>query len=868
MDEWLDRVESCVSRGDRAGWLAAIEQMRNAITQGGAEAAAAAHRALQARGDSLREALAPAFNGVIGQAFLGDDRLDAAEPYLEQYVARASKLEPPDALVHADAVELLGQLFGRQLRYAYAAECARRCLALRTAALSADDPYVALPHVQLGALYRECGQWQVAADHFRRALEPLRLAGDAWAMHYHFTLVGFVETGIKSGFSDRLESVLEGMVSRLAPGPEADRPAFASLVALALIKRIRGNLEASQALAARAQDACRQRKDDEASRSVFIDLADLQAGFGRSNDAVESLSWVADLDRGRAQRLLDTVHLAQRITYSDRLAAATDEVLKLALDKLAGDDAAARMALEMVLSRKGLLTEAELKHNNRAKHLAGHRLDAQVEHIDKLHTDLRNTRLEGPTDGHRKQFFAEQKLEREIREAEGQLAACLDSTFYNAASAIELADVAATLAPDEALIEYVALRIPDDNPMDSLEPNLMREVRSERYAAFVLTHEGHAHLVDLGPAAPIETAVYSCLAAMHLSGNAELSREWRERCMPGDEATLGVRLRECIFDAVAAHLPATVRRLRIAPDGAIAAVAFGALPWRNGRLIDAFEISLVSCGRALLAARAPAVSAGPALILANPDYDLGPLPTPVDPASPPDFWFAPLPHSASEAIKAQGRIGGDVHSGEQASRSTLLAAASPVVLHLATHGFYLPVVARGTNLIGNWRKEGFGLEFRGDVLSLIMEDPLLRAGLACAGVNAYSAGTDLQGSCGDGLVTAHDVSRMNLQGTRLVFLSACSTARGAVRPGEGSAGLLQSFEAAGARSVVATLWATADHPATVNLIDRFYARYTAGETVPAALRNAQLELKQLGVPTWVWASYAAYGDPRATWEAP
>lgn len=857
MDEWLDRVESCVSRGDRAGWMEAITQMRDAIAAGGADAATAAHRALLARSAPLREAVGPAFAGVIGQAFLGDDRLDAAEPYLERFAADAAKFEPPDVLAHASALELLGQLFGRQLRLAYAAECARRCLKLRTSKLAPGDPQVALAHVQLGALDREFGRWQEAADHFQRAFEPLLLAGKPWATAYMFTLAGLIETSIKSGSHDTIEQVLEKQLGGTAAGVDADRPAYAALVALAMIKRSRGDSDVSRALAERAQVSCRFRRDDETCRAIFLDLAELQSGYGRSADAVEALSWVAELDRGRAQRLMDTVHFVQRITYSDRLAAATGEVMKLALDKLAGDDAVARLALEMVVSRKSLLTEAEFTHNNRSKLLARHGLDDQISSIEALRDELRATRLAGPTDGQRKQFTAEEDLHRRIRDAEGQLAACLDSTLYPPVSANKLADITAALEPDEALIEYVALRVPEEkHPLDQLEPNLMLEVRCERYAAFLLTHDGQVRLIDLGAAATLEPSIQSFLDSMQPTASSN-----------DDAASIGARLRELVFDPVAAHLPATAQRLRIAPDGAVAAVAFGALPWRDRRLIDAFEISYLSSGRVLLRSSNSDPPALP-LILANPDYDLGPLPTPVDPTSPPSFWFAPLPNSATEAIRVQRRIGGDLKVGAQASRTAILGAMSPSVLHLATHGFFFTTLSRGINLVGNWRQEGFGLEFRGDVLSLILDEPLLRSGLASAGVNSYSAGGDPGEACGDGLVTALDVTHMNLPGTRLVFLSACSTARGAVRPGEGSAGLLQSFEAAGARSVVATLWATADHPATVNLVDRFYGRYTGGETVPAALRNAQLELKQLGAPTWVWASYAAHGDPRATWEAP
>ncbi|NJO12514.1 MAG: CHAT domain-containing protein [Gammaproteobacteria bacterium] len=82
-----------------------------------------------------------------------------------------------------------------------------------------------------------------------------------------------------------------------------------------------------------------------------------------------------------------------------------------------------------------------------------------------------------------------------------------------------------------------------------------------------------------------------------------------------------------------------------------------------------------------------------------------------------------------------------------------------------------------------------------------------------------------------------------------------------MRPGEGSAGLVQAFEAAGASCVIAALWVMADHPATVTLIDTLYARVLAANGTAAALCLAQRDLKRLGAPPWVWGALVAYGDP-------
>ena len=58
----------------------------------------------------------------------------------------------------------------------------------------------------------------------------------------------------------------------------------------------------------------------------------------------------------------------------------------------------------------------------------------------------------------------------------------------------------------------------------------------------------------------------------------------------------------------------------------------------------------------------------------------------------------------------------------------------------------------------------------------------------------------------DGILTAEDVSTLDLQGTWLVTLSACDTGSGEARAGEGVMGLRRGFIQAGAQTVTIGLW--------------------------------------------------------------
>jgi CHAT domain-containing protein len=104
---------------------------------------------------------------------------------------------------------------------------------------------------------------------------------------------------------------------------------------------------------------------------------------------------------------------------------------------------------------------------------------------------------------------------------------------------------------------------------------------------------------------------------------------------------------------------------------------------------------------------------------------------------------------------------------------------------------------------------------------------------------------------------------------RLIVLSACRTARGALVEGEGLRGLANPFLGAGAHAVLATQWAVGDR-AVVPLVYDIYKGLAAGMNASDAVRRAEVADRRRGAPVREWAAFTLIGDPmvRLTLQTP
>ena len=183
-------------------------------------------------------------------------------------------------------------------------------------------------------------------------------------------------------------------------------------------------------------------------------------------------------------------------------------------------------------------------------------------------------------------------------------------------------------------------------------------------------------------------------------------------------------------------------------------------------------------------------------------------------------------------LRAYAGVAPIVYTDRWALEAVFKAFQRPRIVVLSTHGFFLedqheePRKRCGAAA----RNPGHGPQAGHPV-----GEPAAAVRLAAGRLQPPAGRRRARTACLTGL----EIVGTDLRGTELVVLSACETGLGAVRNGEGVAGLRQAFQLAGAETVVATLWQVPDKE-SARLMAAFFDNLAAGQGKAEALRQAQL----------------------------
>jgi CHAT domain-containing protein len=321
--------------------------------------------------------------------------------------------------------------------------------------------------------------------------------------------------------------------------------------------------------------------------------------------------------------------------------------------------------------------------------------------------------------------------------------------------------------------------------------------------------------IPIDPAQSLKTLVTEVRSEIGVRGRASIQLGSTKTATetPTEAANLQ-KLHQLLIEPIAQDLPMNPNQQVIfLPQGELFLVPFAALSNAQGQqLIEKHTLSTAPSIQTLDFTQAMAQRSkqqGNVLIVGDPQM--------------PKLagkQLSPLPGARQEAITIGKLLKTAPILGEQATKPVILKQMqSAKILHFATHGLLNTV--------------------QGDIPGAIALAP---------------SGND------SGLLSASEIFDLKLNNADLVVLSACDTGRGDIT-GDGVVGLSRSFVAAGAPSVLVSLWSV-DDSSTSELMAEFYRQLQSQPNKAQALRQAMLKIRRQKPSPFYWAAFTLIGEAK------
>jgi CHAT domain-containing protein/tetratricopeptide (TPR) repeat protein len=734
----------------------------------------------------------------------------------------------------------------------------QRALTIRKKVLGLEHPNVAESLGNLADIYRDRKDHAQAEPLYQRALAILEKEFGPEHLSGATPLTGLALLYSDEGDYARAEMLHRRALAIREKALGSEHPDMASsLHNLAVVYKRRGQDAKAEQL---NEQALAIRKKALGSEHPIVceslkNLAMLYAAKGDINQAVTFQSHANAVSERNLALNLTIGSERQKLAYLALLSKETNFTLSLHSQAAPDNPHALNLAFTTLLRRKGRGLDAMTntiailrRHATPEVQTLFDRLAAARSQLATL--TLRKSAAAGPGT-YRAQI---RPLEEQVEELEAELSS-RSIEFRAQAQPVTLSAIQAVLPAGGALIEF-AVYTPQEFRTEKSKP--------PRYLAYVLPAQGQPKWVDLGEATIIDRTIDAWRKALRDPKRADVKR-------------LACAVDEKVMQPVRPLLGAA-RRLLIAPDGLLNLVPFAALVTKQNRyLIERYAISYLTSGRDLLRMQTSEPSKNAPLVMANPTFgSIATFATRADQNSRNssagnrtskqgraqndsiDIFFQPLLGTEREALAIKAILPeASVLLREQATETMLRQSKAPSILHIATHGFFLgdqeSSLAETRGLSGDDSPGISGLRL--SMWAAKIENPLLRSGLALAGVNEHWSDDD------DGVLTAMEAASLDLWGTKLVVLSACDTGVGEVKNGEGVYGLRRALVLAGSETQVMSLWPVVDKAAAI-LMAGYYGRLLKGKGRGEALRQIQLEMlkdRKLRHP-YYWASFIQAGE--------
>jgi CHAT domain-containing protein/Tfp pilus assembly protein PilF len=767
------------------------------------------------------------------------------------------KVLEPDHLLIASAFLNLASVYRLTGNVSKAAELYEQALKIRENALPPNHPDIATVLNNIANLYDDLER---AEPLYKRALAIREMAFGPDSQEVGQTLYNFAVVYADAGDVAKADQTCRRALAIFEKklGPEHYLTSY-PLNLLGGIDRVTGKFDEAEDVYKRSiaikEKAQGPYHPDLAG--ALTNLANLYAVKGETDKAVETQARANEIYEFNTALNLTVGSEREKLAYLTTLNFIQDQTLTLNIRTANRSLTAADLGMTSILRRKGRVLDAMSDSMRALRSRLSNEDQAIIDRLNDATTKLASLVVDGPPAGnleaYRKQLDA---LVSEREGIENQISR-LGAGYYATNKSVTLGAVRNVIPEDSALLEFAVYHpiSPKSFEFGSTRSDDRERSGAARYVAYILHHTGETKWVDLGEASVIDGAIRDLRNAVRdpkRSDVEELARKLDEKIMKP--------LRSIISGST---------HLLISSEGELNLMPFEALVGEDGKyLVEDYRITYLTSGRDLLRMGSGRENNGRPLIIANPAYGSSPSPQVAKAEaadrmvakrtgrrsitatrSISDTYFAPLSGTAQEA-QAIKKLFPDatILEGPQASKASLKKAAAPLLLHIATHGFFLT----DNDLIPGSNR---GVKPGSKEASPAAENPLVRSGLALAGANRRIPNNN------DGILSSLEASGLDLWGTKLVVLSACDTGVGEVKTGEGVYGLRRSFIEAGAESLIMSLWPVSD-TVTRELMINYYKNLKQGMGRGDALRQVQLEMLKRTERRhpFYWASFIQAGE--------
>jgi tetratricopeptide (TPR) repeat protein/CHAT domain-containing protein len=812
----------------------------------------------------------------LADLYFEQGKYSEAEPLYQRALAISEREFGPDHPYVGISLNNLANLYYEQGKYAQSEPRHKRALAIFETALGPDHPFVGYSLNSLGDLYHRQEMYAEAETLFEKALAVTErtLGSDHPEAAYSINKLADVyrDRGRYAEAEPLLKRSLE--IFEKAVGP--DHPDVGmGLNNLANLYRDQGKYPKAGPLYTRALETLEESLGPEHPK-VALCLESFSYYYRLIGDLEKSLEMGKRAFEIRKKNFrIGSAVMSEKdaLTYSQFMRKSANNLLSAYFDLGLDDEDLDYTAADVMFATKGQASEAIFVRAREMIMLD--QLGALADSLRYARTLLSKLYVEGTTEEDPAVY--KEKLDKASQDKER-----LESTLARSSTgfrslqdaldvdAEKVADILGLLPMNAILVEYMKY--------DYFSPDLAENVA--HYLAMTLNSLGEILVKDLGQSSGTDSLIDQYRAHLLSVSTA-----------PGPPSVVDrvdyMRISQALYDRIWEPIQNQISDqdlVLVAPDGGLSIMSFAGLMNENGEyLIEKLPIHYLSSGRDLLRLKDQAESAAGLFALGDPDYDATPMARLSGSEAVPES-LSELTYQATRNVRSAceelrgtilSQLPGTKVEVEEIARTWGSTSQEPTticfglgaseeafkrdapgnrVVHLATHGYFLEGRCQPSET-----RRGFDSE-----VGYIGENPLLLSGLFFAGANLQGEGADELG-VEDGILTAEEVTAMNLDGTELAVLSACETGLGEVKDGEGVYGLRRAFQMAGARTVISALWPVSDK-ATAEMMSQLYA--SGRGSLPDILREIQLqkisdlrESKQADHP-FSWGAFIALGDWR------